>query len=524
MNSLEFKAGMEKVDIESINSMLKQFSVGTHFQEKLERDSKRTREYIEGILSKLNEVPETEEYQDRVDIYLTDLTSKMDQSRTFIHIDMDAFYANVEEMDNKELIGHPVAVGSIDMLVTSNYAARAFGVRSGLPGLLAMRLCPHLIILPSRMDRYREVSSIIRNILYKYDKNYVSPSLDEGCIDITEYLKDNENLTGIDVANQLQNDIFEETTLTCSMGISCSPLLSKICSEVNKPNGYFYLERQHSQEFIKTIQIKKLPGIGKVRQELLKTLGLELVSDIIEHRYELYYLLPEQRELLFKHALAIPIFPSKSSFRVNKKKTMISKEKNCKELYDEKDLEDLMKSLFDKAIEMLKFENKYATTLIVKVQDFSFKVTNYSYQLISSQSSINSTISNIPIITTTTISSSNNNNEDISTEERECIIKEEEIDSYYLDSPPSSPSISSSSSSCSTSSYSSSSSKQSPSKLKKTFIYPNDFDEHSEKIWKLFINTTENISFEKIRCIGLKLINLINIPSSSSLSPDDLEN
>ncbi|KAN0042626.1 hypothetical protein ACTA71_011435 [Dictyostelium dimigraforme] len=513
MNSLESKAGMEKVDIESINSMLKQFSVGTHYQEKLERDSKRTGEYIESILTKLNELPETEEYQEKVDTYLSELTSKMDQSRSFIHIDMDAFYANVEEMDNKELVGHPVAVGTIDMLVTSNYTARSFGVRSGLPGLLAMKLCPHLIILPSRMDRYREVSSIIRNILYKYDKNYVSPSLDEGCIDITEYLKENENLTGIDVANQLQNDIFEETTLTCSMGISCSPLLSKICSEINKPNGYFFLERQHSQEFIKTIQIKKLPGIGKVRQELLKTLGLETVSDIIDHRYELYYLLPESyRDLLFKHALAIPIFPSKSSFRINKKKTMISKEKNCKELYDEKDLEDLMKSLFEKAIEMLKFENKYASTLIVKVQDFSFKVTNYSYQLISSSSLSSSSSIQSPIITTptsitTTINSNNNSNEDdISTEEKECIIKEEEIDSYYLDSPPSSPSISSSSSS--------SSSSKSPSKQKKTIIYPNDFNQHSEKIWNLFISTTENIPFEKIRCIGLKLINLINIPST----------
>ncbi|KAM9993493.1 hypothetical protein ACTFIZ_011452 [Dictyostelium cf. discoideum] len=517
MNSLEFKAGMEKVDIESINSMLKQFSVGTHFQEKLERDSKRTREYIEGILSKLNEIPDTEEYQEKVDSYLTELTSKIDQSRTFIHIDMDAFYANVEEMDNKELIGHPVAVGSIDMLVTSNYTARAYGVRSGLPGLLAMKLCPHLIILPSRMDRYREVSSIIRNILYKYDKNYVSPSLDEGCIDITEYLKDNENLTGIDIANQLQNDIFEKTTLTCSMGISCSPLLSKISSEINKPNGYFYLDRQYSQEFIKTIQIKKLPGIGKVRQELLKTLGLEFVSDIIEHRYELYYLLPEQRDLLFKHALAIPIFPNKSSFRINKKKTMISKEKNCKELYDEKDLEDLMKSLFDKAIEMLLFENKYATTLIVKVQDFSFKVINYSYQLILTTTTTTiplttNSIPTLPIITTSTINSNNNNDDDISTEEKECITKEEEIDSYYLDSPPSSPSISSSSSSSSSYSF-----KQSPCKLKKTFIYPNNFNEHSEKIWKLFINTTENISFEKIRCIGLKLINLINIPSIDNL-------
>ncbi|EGC31275.1 hypothetical protein DICPUDRAFT_95543 [Dictyostelium purpureum] len=485
MNTTEFKAGMEKVDIELINSMLKEFSVGTHFQQKLDRDFKKIQEYIGSILSKLDELPDTEEYQKTVDEYIEKLKTLTDQSRMFIHIDMDAFYANVEEMDNPELNGHPVAVGSIDMLVTSNYEARKYGVRSGLPGLLAMKLCPQLVILPSRMDRYREVSSVIRNIFSKYDPNYVSPSLDEGCIDITDYLKNNEGLTPVDVANSLQSDIYNETTLTSSMGISCSPLLSKICSEINKPNGFFFLENKHTQEFIKTIQIKKLPGIGKVRQELLKTLGLVTVGDVIEHRYELYFIFPEQhRDLLFKHALAVPIFPNKSSFRANKKKTMISKEKNCKELYDENDLQELMVSLHSQCIEMLSIENKLACSIIVKVQDFSFKVTNYTYSIISTKKLDNqSQNSSDP--------NESFGNDEYSTEEKESMIKEE--GDYFLEN-------------------NSLPTTASPNKKKRQIIYPKTFVEHTEKIWDIFNQTVSPIKFESIRCLGLKLCNLIEKP------------
>ncbi|KYR02854.1 UMUC-like DNA-repair protein [Tieghemostelium lacteum] len=485
---MEFKAGMESVDFDQINSMLNQFSMGTHFQAKIERETQQTNEYIEEILQKLEHLPTDDVYHKVVDDYLDSLLKCKDTSRTFIHVDMDAFYASVEEMDNHTLKGLPVAVGSMDMLVTSNYKAREYGVRSGIPGMVGLRLCPNLEIVPIRMDRYKEVSQIIRDIFFEFDPNYVSPSLDEGCLDITIYLKDHPELTPVDVASQLQYKIYKATTLTSSMGIACSPLLSKLSSEVNKPNGYFCLTNSHEESFkyLQTIPIKKIPGIGRVRQKLLETLGLQSVEDILESKYELYFILPDKhKEILFKHALGVPIFPTPNLFKVQRKKTMISKEKNCKELYDEKDLKSLMLDIYNFAINTLKQENKIACGMIVKVQDYSFKVQNFPYSLKKDNSEV----------------------------------PQLDIDGYVIlspptQSPPLSP-ISSSSNITTTTTIS-------PQNKKKSTKIVLNYKENIEKIWELFEETVKTIKFEQIRCLGLKLVNLID--DNDSLSSPQKQN
>eukprot|EP01132_Coremiostelium_polycephalum_P001930 gene1930-2365_t len=501
---MEFKAGMEKVDISSINTMLQDFSKGTHFQEKLSREQERDREYINQMLKKMDTIPKDDvEYESSVNGYLDSLVLQRDLSHMFIHVDMDAFYAGVEEMDFPHLRGTPVAVGSMDMLVTSNYIARKFGVRSGLPGLLAMQLCPHLNIQPSRMDRYREVSSVIRNVLSQFDENYVSPSLDEGSVDITEYLIRNPTLTPLDVAQQLQFEIYKQTTLTSSMGIACSPLLAKLCSEVNKPNGYFYLENNLDtcSTFINSIPVKKIPGIGKVRQKLLETLGLEKIEDIMEFKYDLYHLLPSHRDILFKHALTIPIFPSASSYRRQKKRTMISKEKNCKELYDQQDLNDLMQKLFESAISILKDDKRLALGLIVKIQDYHFITNNHTFTLTKGLPEPKVYEDDIY---SKQISSNNNNNLNDS-------FSSDNFDSSSSSSsysPPSSPIQGNNNN------YNNSPSKKLKSPTSKLSYYKNNppftIEENCVKIWNLFSQTAKSVKFESIRCLGLKLVNLID--------------
>ncbi|EGG20449.1 UMUC-like DNA-repair protein [Cavenderia fasciculata] len=376
---VEFKAGMESVDLEMINSMLDAFSQGSYFQAKFRRDEEKTRKYCEGLLRKLRTIPRTNDYFEGVDKYIADLERTRDMSRTYLHLDMDAYYAHVEENDNPSLKGKPVAVGSMDMLVTSNYVARKYGIRSGIPGVLALKICPSLIILPQRMDRYREVSAIIRNQMQLFDENFISPSLDEGCVDITNVLKDNPSLKSTDIAKLLQQKILENTNLTCSMGVAPSPLLAKMCSETNKPNGYFVLDKdpKKCKEFVSTIS-----GLGKTRHRLLEMLGLNNVEDVLENKYDLFYILPEtHRDLLFKHALCIPIPPQSTQYFLLRKRTQISKEKSCKEIYDENDLNDLLENMYLDAIKMLYNEQKIAYGMVVKMTDFKLNVQNYPFSL-----------------------------------------------------------------------------------------------------------------------------------------------
>ncbi|GAM24193.1 hypothetical protein SAMD00019534_073680, partial [Acytostelium subglobosum LB1] len=460
---MEFKAGMESVDINLINQMLDSYSHGTHYQEKVDRQELKTKQYITESLEKLAQVPlDSPEYQKEVDDFVDALGRSKDLSHTFIHIDMDAFYAMVEQVDDPSIAGKPVAVGDLNMLVTSNYIARKYGIRASMPGLFAMELCPTLIIKPSRMDRYRHFSSLIREVLGQFDPNFVSPSLDEACLDITSALQHNPSMKALDIAMLLRRKIHDNTGgLTCSMGIAPSPLLAKLSSEVNKPNGYFILERDEAkmEEFLSNTAIKKISGIGKTRQQLLETLGLNTVADILDNKYELYYVLSRAHaELLFKHALCIPIIPSPSTYHVSKKRTMISKEKTCKEIYDQMDLEDIMRSLYKDAVLLLLNENVVALGLIVMIKDFSFKVTNHVFSL--------------------------------SPQSKEPVI---DSDGQVITSPV----------------------KRIRSPNGKQRLPPMTFQENCQKIWELFYNTVKPLPFDKIRCIGLRLVNFVEIRSSS---------
>ena len=146
----------------------------------------------------------------------------------------DAFYAAVEERDQPSLKDQPMAVGGMGMLSTSNYLARKYGVRAGMPGFIGKKLCPTLKIVPPNFEKYKAVSSIIRQVFKEYDPGFCPMSLDEAYLDITEYLDTHSNLRASEVVEEMRAKIFQNTQLTASAGISLNTMLAKICSDLNK--------------------------------------------------------------------------------------------------------------------------------------------------------------------------------------------------------------------------------------------------------------------------------------------------
>ncbi len=201
--------------------------------------------------------------------------------RKIIHIDMDAFYASVEQMDNPELRGKPVAVGGSEqrgVVAAASYEARPFGVRSAISGVLAKKYCPDLIFVRPRFDRYKEISSQIRNIFFEYTDLVEPLSLDEAYLDVTFNKKGNPSATLL--AKEIRERIFQEVGLTASAGISVNKFVAKIASDFNKPNGQKTVPENEVIPFLEVLPIKKFYGVGKVTTEKMYQLGIFTGSDL----------------------------------------------------------------------------------------------------------------------------------------------------------------------------------------------------------------------------------------------------
>ena len=207
--------------------------------------------------------------------------TKITAQRKIIHVDMDAFYASVEQMDNPELKGKPLAVGGSEVrgvVSAASYEARKFGVRSAMSGVQAKRNCPDLIFVPPRFDRYREISKKIRKIFHDYTDLVEPLSLDEAYLDVTQNKKGNPSATLI--AEEIRKRIFEEVGLTASAGISVNKFVAKIASDYNKPNGQKTINPEEVESFMESLDIKKFYGIGKVTTEKMYQLGIFTGKDL----------------------------------------------------------------------------------------------------------------------------------------------------------------------------------------------------------------------------------------------------
>lgn len=202
-------------------------------------------------------------------------------TRKIIHIDMDAFYASVEQLDFPELKGKPIAVGGSEhrgVVAAASYEARKFGVRSAISGALAKKRCPELIFMPPRFTRYKEVSAQIRSIFLEYTDLVEPLSLDEAFLDVTENKKG--MLSATMIAEEIRGRIFEVTGLTASAGISINKFLAKIASDYNKPNGQKTINPEDVLSFLEELEVKKFFGVGKVTADKMYKLGIFTGADL----------------------------------------------------------------------------------------------------------------------------------------------------------------------------------------------------------------------------------------------------
>lgn len=207
--------------------------------------------------------------------------------RKIIHVDMDAYYASVAQLDNPELRGKPIAVGGggdRGVVSAASYEARKFGVKSAMSNVLAKQKCPHIVFVKSDFARYKELTSIIRNIFYDYTDLVEPLSLDEAYLDVTENKKGNPSAN--DIAREIRQRIYDETGLRASAGISINKFIAKVASDINKPNGQKTVHPDEVIQFLEELPVNKFYGVGKVTAAKMYNLGIFVGNDLKQKSLE----------------------------------------------------------------------------------------------------------------------------------------------------------------------------------------------------------------------------------------------
>nr|XP_003216301.1 PREDICTED: DNA polymerase kappa isoform X2 [Anolis carolinensis] len=436
------KAGMQGLDKEKINKIILEASKGSKFYENELKKDQQVNKRIEKMLEVKKKITEQQimKTQLQMDKIAMELERNRDLSCTIVHIDMDAFYAAVEMRDDPELRDKPIAVGSMSMLSTSNYHARRYGVRAAMPGFIAKKLCPHLTIVPLNFTKYREVSEEVREILAEYDPNFMPMGLDEAYLNITEHLEERKNwdegkrkhlirtknsslhvLFDDDISKCKQNDpsllhseeqehqqstvltksvvfgtsaeeaveeirfrIEQKTKLTASAGIAPNTMLAKMCSDQNKPNGQFRIspDREHVMNFIKDLPIRKVPGIGKVTEKMLRALGIVTCTDLYQQRALISLLFSETS---WHNFLEISLGLGSTQLERDGERKSMSTERTFNEINTEEQY-SLCKELCADLAQDLKKEGLKARTVTLKLKNVNFEVKTRATTVLSAVS------------------------------------------------------------------------------------------------------------------------------------------
>jgi DNA polymerase-4 len=296
--------------------------------------------------------------------------------RKIIHIDMDAFYASVEQRDNPQLRGKPVVVawrGNRSVVCAASYEARTFGVRSAMPAGRAERLCPNAIFLPPDFPRYRAVSRQVREI-FKRHTDLIEPlSLDEAYLDVSE------NKMGLPTATQVARTIRDqirlELNLTASAGVAPNKFLAKIASEWRKPNGLFVIQPEEVDSFLLPLPVGRLPGVGKVTEEKLKRLALQTVADLrrmdlptLEGRFGRYGARLYELARGIDASGVVPDRPTQS----------ISSEDTFEQDVSLADTEPMIRRLAELTWAASRQEGRIARTVVLKLKTSEFKILTRS--------------------------------------------------------------------------------------------------------------------------------------------------
>ena len=302
------------------------------------------------------------------------------QVRKIIHIDMDAFFASVEQRDNPRLRHRPIAVGHAGgrgVVAAASYEARKYGVRSAMPSTTAARLCPKLQFVPTRFEVYKEVSGQINAIFHDYTSLVEPLSLDEAFLDVTDNLQNNPSATLI--AKEIKERIFQETHLTASAGISYNKFLAKIASDYNKPNGMFVITPEQAVEFIKTLDIECIYGVGKVTAERMHRIGIYKGADLLKYsELQLNEYFGKSGSMFYDFARGIDlrsVVPNRIRKSVGTENTF------SHDLIDIRDIHEELRKIEMDLHERLKRKNFLGKTLTLKIKFSDFQTITRSRTL-----------------------------------------------------------------------------------------------------------------------------------------------
>lgn len=292
--------------------------------------------------------------------------------RKIIHIDMDAFYASIEQRDNEAYRGKPLAVGYAGprgIVAAASYEARRYGIRSAMPSVTALRKCPYLIFVNSRFDVYRSVSRQIMDIFHEYTDLVEPLSLDEAFLDVTENHKNIPSATLI--AKEIKVRIKEETHLTASAGVSYNKFLAKIASDYNKPDGLFVIKPKDAERFIEQLDVERFFGVGKVTAQRMHRLGIKTGWDLKQRsEIELVSVFGKVGSIYYQNARGIDDRPVES----HRERKSIGAEMTFETDYDSIEiLADYLKEIAQEVIERIAKKEFKGRTVTLKVKFADFK-------------------------------------------------------------------------------------------------------------------------------------------------------
>jgi DNA polymerase-4 len=305
--------------------------------------------------------------------------------RKIVHIDMDAFYASVEQRDDLQLRGKPVIVAwraKRSVVCAASYEARRFGVRSAMPASRAERLCPDAIFVPPDFTRYRAVSRLVREIFIRHTDVVEPLSLDEAYLDVTE------NKTGLPtatrVASAIREQIRQELNLTASAGVAPNKFLAKLASDWRKPDGLFVIQPEDVDTFLLPLPVGRLPGVGKVTQEKLEKLGIKTVSNLrglnlptLEGDFGRYGLRLYELSRGIDNSQVVPNRPTKS----------ISAEDTFERDLPLSETEPMIRRLAEKIWSASRQESRIGRTVVLKLKTSDFNILTRSHTPTSPPSS-----------------------------------------------------------------------------------------------------------------------------------------
>jgi DNA polymerase kappa len=377
------KAGMDGVDKAHVRRVVDEMSKNSaHYRNENRKEEKVEAKIREMRAAHARLTPEhLARIQRDVDARVKTLEKKRDVSRTWIHVDMDAFYAAVHTLENPSLARIPIAVGGIGMISTANYVARTFGVRSAMPGFIAKKLCPHLTFVTPDFEKYRRYAELAREVFREFDADFDAVSLDEAFLDVTEYLE----TRGVDAsaaAADLRAKVRAKTKgLTCSAGVAPNRRLAKVCSDMNKPDGQMVLANDRDQilRLVNPLPVRKVGGVGKVNERVLAAFGMSTCGDVFAKRAVVAALFSKSAFTFLLEA-SMGVGTERRPTRALLPGTQVARkslgqEKTFAPTADRRVLERVIASLAEEVAGSLKEENLAARAVTLKIKRATFEVT-----------------------------------------------------------------------------------------------------------------------------------------------------